>query len=330
MGPLTDKQFWGDIANNTRQAAGGLLSATLGAPVDIATMLMRPFGYKVDDKKVVGSSEHIAGLLGLDSESIPYKVASLMPTDATDLMKYGGLLGTFAGVNAKTANKALLEAAQKMDKSGVDTAKIWQDTGWFKGPEGKWRFEIDDSATVFHEPPDSVMFPLRDVLRHEELAGAYPGIEKTWYLADPQLKAGSGQYFPPAKAGERGIIGVYTDEKYLPHETGLKKSIALHEIQHAIQEREGFAKGGSPEVMHSVLESLAKKADAARDFKERDRLRGQAGIARWDNGMQAYQRLAGEAEARAVQARMNMTPAERKAIAPWESYDTPWWQLIVR
>ena len=30
-----------------------------------------------------------------------------------------GLLGTFAGVGAKTANKAALEAAQKMDKAGA-------------------------------------------------------------------------------------------------------------------------------------------------------------------------------------------------------------------
>lgn len=114
MGPLTDRQFWGDIANNTRQAAGGLLSATLGAPVDIATMLMRPFGYKVDDKKVVGSSEHIAGLLGLDTESIPYRVASLLPTDATDLMKYGavapGLMGSVKSVKGGLLSDGMKKA----------------------------------------------------------------------------------------------------------------------------------------------------------------------------------------------------------------------------
>jgi hypothetical protein len=43
-----------------------------------------------------------------------------------------------------------------------------------------------------------------------------------------------------------------------------------------------------------------------------------------------YQRLAGEAEARAVEARMNMTPAQRRAMFPEESYDVPINELIIR
>jgi hypothetical protein len=45
---------------------------------------------------------------------------------------------------------------------------------------------------------------------------------------------------------------------------------------------------------------------------------------------EAYRRLAGEAEARATQARMNMTPAERRATFPFDSYDVPVNQLIIR
>jgi hypothetical protein len=43
-----------------------------------------------------------------------------------------------------------------------------------------------------------------------------------------------------------------------------------------------------------------------------------------------YQRLAGEAEARAVQSRINMTPAQRRATFPEESYDVPLNELIIR
>jgi hypothetical protein len=43
-----------------------------------------------------------------------------------------------------------------------------------------------------------------------------------------------------------------------------------------------------------------------------------------------YNRLAGEAEARAVQKRMNMTDTQRRVIFPYESYDVPVNQLIVR
>jgi len=41
-------------------------------------------------------------------------------------------------------------------------------------------------------------------------------------------------------------------------------------------------------------------------------------------------RMAGEAESRAVQARMNMTPEERLAKFPFESYDVPINELVIR
>jgi hypothetical protein len=43
-----------------------------------------------------------------------------------------------------------------------------------------------------------------------------------------------------------------------------------------------------------------------------------------------YRSLAGEAEARAVQARMNLTPEQRAARPPWLDYDVPENQQIVR
>jgi len=44
----------------------------------------------------------------------------------------------------------------------------------------------------------------------------------------------------------------------------------------------------------------------------------------------AYRRLAGEAEARNVQTRLNMTAAERRATPPWETFDVPESDQIVR
>jgi hypothetical protein len=43
-----------------------------------------------------------------------------------------------------------------------------------------------------------------------------------------------------------------------------------------------------------------------------------------------YQRLAGEAESRAVQQRMNMTPVERRQTPPWQSFDVPEQEFIYR
>ena len=67
------------------------------------------------------------------------------------------------------------------------------------------------------------------------------------------------------------------------------KSTILHELQHAIQNREGFASGGSP----SQFEGL------------------------YNNPYEAYRRLGGEVEARMVQNRMDLTPQQRRDIYPF-------------
>ena len=43
-----------------------------------------------------------------------------------------------------------------------------------------------------------------------------------------------------------------------------------------------------------------------------------------------YERLAGEAEARAVQSRMNMTPEQRLQVFPYQSFDIPKERLIIK
>ena len=56
---------------------------------------------------------------------------------------------------------------------------------------------------------------------------------------------------------------------------------------------------------------------------------------KWDRldkltDFEKYERLAGEAEARNVQTRMDYTPEQRKAAAPWTTLDVPENELIVR
>ena len=54
----------------------------------------------------------------------------------------------FAGPNAKTAVLDELDRAKQFDTEGVDNEAIRQQTGWFKGPDNKWRFEISDEDAV--------------------------------------------------------------------------------------------------------------------------------------------------------------------------------------
>lgn len=53
---------------------------------------------------------------------------------------------TVAGIGARTADSAALRRAEALEKSGTDNETIRQETGWYRGMDGQWRFEIDDSG----------------------------------------------------------------------------------------------------------------------------------------------------------------------------------------
>ena len=52
---------------------------------------------------------------------------------------------SYAGGNANTADR---DNQQKARDMMADNESIRQQTGWFKGADGVWRFEIDDSKAV--------------------------------------------------------------------------------------------------------------------------------------------------------------------------------------
>lgn len=124
-----------------------------------------------------------------------------------------------------------------------------QRTGWFEGYDGKWRFEIDDSAAALKLPDgvpkglilaDAINFvqtgggqlSLGDVLDHPCLYAAYPA------LADVRLGLHAGDGDAAYDGGRNEItIGALSNR-------GDELSVLLHEVQHAIQFIEGFAIGG--------------------------------------------------------------------------------------
>jgi hypothetical protein len=129
-----------------------------------------------------------------------------------------------------------------------------------------------------------------------------------------------------------------------PNET--QRSTAAHELQHAIQSREGFAGGGgsdsvfayeAPEVgpLNNAVDALEARllsmtpADPEWGNVSRELKRAQTAAERMA-GQAGYRRLAGEAEARAVQARLNLTPEQRRARYPLADYDVPLDELIIR
>lgn len=83
------------------------------------------------------------------------------------------------------------------------------------------------------------------------------------------------------------------------------RSSLLHELQHAIQEREGFARGGSPN-----------------EFVIGGRINPETGQQYTiEEALDMYKRMGGEVEARMTQKRMGYSPGYRKFIHPLRSIE---------
>jgi hypothetical protein len=272
-----------------------------------------------------------------------------MPAQLAMDLTQGSRRNIFVGEKSKTWNAANAAKAVEMEKAGVSPQDIWMATQTFRGPEGKLRQEVSDTGaklTLGQGKPDAYgaieAKTFEGALDHPRLQQAYPELNDINFQHWPKEEYLGANFDPTDNVITMG-------QKAMEPERG----VALHELQHAIQRKEGFAKGGSPSNVlddwyagiNQELGSLSKQMDALPEFERRfDKSKQeQYSMLRknYDDLMnkklydppdqeEMYRRLAGEAEARAVQKRMNMTDTQRRVIFPYESYDVPINQLIVR
>lgn len=94
------------------------------------------------------------------------------------IVKNGNTLNQMAGENAKTAALDKLEQAKAMagDKTPED---IYKATGWFKGQDGKWRFEIPDNleAISLDKLLNDKRAKLGEIYDNPQLFEAYPDLK---------------------------------------------------------------------------------------------------------------------------------------------------------
>jgi len=263
---------------------------------------------------------------------------------------------SFAGQSSQTADKHALSSAQSRLDAGESAEKVRQDTGWFKGNDGKWRYEISDADAKLKTKKGSYIdidvkensagiwgeIRLGDLLDHPSLFSAYPHLQNMSITL--KSYGGNGGFFRDDHIVLNGAISprsvalandgpfpiskedadrVNAEESKLgdyriTHEASAL-SVLLHEIQHGIQTVEGFATGGSP--------TDAKVKEEGRQMVRRDLAEGR--ISEDTNPADllpmayhnAYRRLAGEVEARNTQARQSMTDDERRATPPSKTAD---------
>lgn len=268
--------------------------------------------------------------------------------------KAKGRMFALAGEKAQTANLDALARAKELEASGMDRDNIWTLTGWGRGADGKWRFEIDDSDAGFsaRQSVRRESGQMDQRFEHPDLYEAYPALRALDLVWDRNMDARTqlGGFDPNT--------GVVTLAANTPSQMTLP--VMLHELQHGVQEMERFARGGSMaefEVAPARVQGWLQGEDAQfikGTYFERDitmsaakvidgfdggdleQLRGQVmqlvqrgdisldeASAKIARQMQAdgYTRLAGEVEARLAETRMDMTPEQRRERPFWYDYD---------
>lgn len=239
-------------------------------------------------------------------------------------------IGMFIGKNAKTWD----DSAPKL--TGLDNVQRQEISDKLSSLIGTGDYETAVMQAYKRnidagKPIDTEVF-LKDVFDHPELFKAYPELEKyKMRILEPDSKA-------YAKKGSDMTIFVRSNAT--PEQA---RSSILHEIQHHIQETEGFARGGSANVFAkqampehkyymSAIDSINKQMkDAVGTPKYADLMakREQLMVEARERGVlypeqisaiakDKYTRLGGEAEARLTQARSNMSKEELAAQNPYD------------
>ena len=149
------------------------------------------------------------------------------------------------GVNAKTADVGRLADAERMEKAGTDSETVRRETGWYRGYDGKWRFEIDDSKMRFinHREESRRTWKLDELIRHDTLFAAYPEL-RNYTVLNFAFEDGINGVFSPGL--NRIMLNPNLDRAG-------KRAALIHEIQHAIQVIEGFAAGSSTDYWQGAF-----------------------------------------------------------------------------
>ena len=284
-------------------------------------------------KRIVDAAENPSQVAEQINDNLPATIDETMKDPGNFI---GGGAGTFISRGAKSWDQPRYIEAVKLKVKGVSNDEIWAKTGtWLDTPDMIPRQEISDLGMALRNPrgwKPSAVIPgaeyqqgqLDQLMMHPELTKAYPEL----------LKDAFSKISKKAGDDKKGIFDEARPAVYAhAHDDDDVLKVLAHEIQHYVQSRENFAKGGNPSA---VIKGDIPEADAF--FQAwRDKLikAGHDPAKATDKAAyEAYHNLAGEAEARATASRIYLNDEERRALPPWKTLmgdiSIPYDKLIVR
>lgn len=275
-----------------------------------------------------------------DATKFTETVRGIIDQNGSTAAEESGQRFSYAGELARTADKETLERANQMLERGASAEDIFRETGWFKGADGQWRFEIDDSKMEFRRDGDVRLMEEAPYRRMQELSDKWAAsfekggeelteaesaelealqdqyVDRVWeekyelqdflkhddlYRAYPKLRHMS-LIFRPMSIEDYGYYSPKDGAIVMNSDLiGAPEKTLIHEIQHIIQSMEGFARGASPKYWNDRMEEGFSRKNAAGEEMLPNEL---------------YKNTAGEIEARDVAARRGLSAEERRNRMP--------------
>ena len=192
---------------------------------------------------------------GQEPTALDYGFAAF---DAADATPFGKVLAIFGGIGAK-AGKQIQQRVDKLREQGLEGQALFdaqqgqKGKGYYGPADGKFRFEIDTTDAKFKPQAyltRGTVDKLEDILDFDDLYEQYPDARKIKIkkLPDRDRQRGvGGRYDPETDTIELGVDP-------LDPMTKEEMSSLLHEVQHAVQKREGFEQGASSRFLYPNID----------------------------------------------------------------------------
>lgn len=228
------------LAEEIKALGEGETPAEMGEAYATDLWLRGYDGIEIQNDEEFGGTSYVA----FDENQIK-RTTNKNPTKDADIRFSVG------GVNAKTAEVGRLADAERMEQGGADSETVRRETGWYRGYDGKWRFEIDDSKMRFinHREESRRTWKLDELIRHDALFAAYPELRDYTVLNFGISDDVEAAFYP-------GLNRITLDPRLSRAE---KRAALIHEIQHAIQLIEGFSVGATTDYWRGSLKTAEEK-----------------------------------------------------------------------
>ncbi|MDY0386673.1 MAG: LPD38 domain-containing protein [Methanolobus sp.] len=274
-------------------------------------------------KSAVQANYTDSSITGITSDGVRFQIAGESGAANLDKAEAATTRLDNLGVAKKMESKFLVEQEKRETDAGLkhtweisneDALKIRMATGWEKGSDGEWRYEIPDyirsvsDVFALENKSKGTVIHAASVFASKEVNIAYPQLNDITVRIDISDKENNTGSFSHVTINSKNASSEITVKAT---DVAKAQSILLHEIQHAIQEIEGFARGGN--VNDMALRDKLRSAGVESKEQLQEKIK---------QLKKEYQRIYNEWESKAFGKRYKGQTAEtHKLLREWRDIE---------